>query len=294
MNNDAPIRLVQVSDTHLSPSHGYFAGNFAAFRAAMRAAPPDLIVHSGDLAFNGPAAPEDLRYGAAAMAALGVPWLAIPGNHDIGEAPRFARLEQPLTAARMAAWRQHVGPQWWRRDLGAWRVIGLDSALMASGLPEEAEQQGFLAEALATRQDRPVMVFTHMPPFADDPEDRGFTTSSLPYEARRAFLDACADGGVKVIACGHLHLYRTLRHRGMAIVWAPATAMVSARRGLEMDGHLPRPGYLEWALEGRAARHRLVQPQRMFVIDMTGWTAANGGTTTTLPPMPDPAELLGA
>jgi len=294
MNDNAPIRLVQVSDTHLSPSHGYFAVNFAAFRAAMREAPPDLIVHGGDLAFNGPVAPEDLRYGAAAMAALDVPWLAIPGNHDIGEAPRFSRLEQPLTVARMAAWRQHVGPQWWLCDLGAWRLIGLDTALMASGLPEEVAQQDFLAEELATRGSRPVMVFTHMPPFDDDPADRRFTTSSMPYEARGAFLDACAAGGVKVIACGHLHVYRTLRHRGMDIVWAPATAMVGAKRGLERDGRLPRPGYLEWSLEGQSARHRLVEPQRMFVIDMTGWTDANGGTTTTLPPMPDPAELVTA
>jgi len=293
MNDNAPIRLVQVSDTHLSPSHGYFAVNFAAFRTAMREAPPALIVHGGDLAFNGPVAPEDLRYGAAAMAALGVSWLAIPGNHDIGEAPRFSRLEQPLTAARMTAWRQHVGPQWWMRDLGAWRLVGLDTALMASGLPEEAEQQAFLAAALATRDGRPVMVFIHMPPFDGDPEDRRFTTSAIPFEARGAFLDACAEGGVKVIACGHLHVYRAMRHRGMDIVWAPATAMVGARRGLERDGRLPRPGYLEWMLEGQSARHRLVEPQRMFVIDMTGWTEANGGTTTTLPPMPDPAELAG-
>ena len=54
----------------------------------------------------------------------------------------------------MAAWRLHVGPQWWMHDLGAWRLVGLDTALMGSDLPEEAEQAAFLAEALATRWAR--------------------------------------------------------------------------------------------------------------------------------------------
>lgn len=291
---ETPLRLVQVSDTHLSASHGYFAVNFAAFRAAMLADPPSLILHGGDLSFNGPAAEDDLRYGAACMAALGIPWLAVPGNHDIGEAPGHARLDQPVTPARIAAWRRHVGPQWWRRDLGAWRIIGLDSALMASGLPEEAAQRDFLREALASRDDRHVFVLLHMPPFAGDVEDARFTTACLPHAARAEFLGLCAAGGVRAIACGHLHVYRQMQHRGMPIIWAPATAMVNARRGLEQDGRLPRPGYLEWRLhaDGRA-EHRLVEPERMFVIDMTGWTERNAAsTTTTLPPMPDPAALL--
>jgi 3',5'-cyclic AMP phosphodiesterase CpdA len=280
----AAVRLVHVADTHLSPTHGYFADNWAAFRDCMAVAPPDLLVHGGDLAFNGPVAEADLAHGAAELASLGLRWLAIPGNHDIGEAPPFSRLAQPVTPARMAAWRHLVGPQWWSLDTGAWRLLGLDTALMGSGLPEEAEQADFLAEALAGRQGRPVMVFVHMPPFDSDPEDKGFSTAVIPHVARRRFLDACAAGGVKAIACGHLHVYRRMRHRGMDIVWAPPTAMVDIRRCQQRRHRFPRPGYLEWTLEPGRAVHRLVEPARMFVIDVTGWTAAHGGTTTTLPP----------
>ncbi|WP_165943616.1 metallophosphoesterase family protein [Roseicella aquatilis] len=279
-----PIRLVHVSDTHLSRTHAYFADNWSVFREEMTAAPPDLLVHGGDLSFNGPMAEDDLAHGAAELAALGLPWRAVPGNHDIGEAPAFSRLGQPLTPARMAAWRRHVGPQWWRLDLGAWRLVGLDTALMASGLPEEAEQAKFLAETLDGRGSRPVMLFMHMPPFEDAPEDAAVTTAVVPHPARGAFLKACAAGGVRVIACGHLHEYRRLWHRGMDIVWAPSTAMVDVRRGLARQGCFPRPGYVEWVLDGTEASHRLVEPPRMFAIDMTGWTALNGGTVTTLPP----------
>lgn len=278
------LRLVQVSDTHLSPTHGYFADNWAVFAEAMRADPPDLIVHGGDVAFNGPAAPADLAFGAAALRALGPRVLAIPGNHDIGEAPAFSRLAQPINPARMQAWRDHVGPQWWSEDVAGWRLIGLDTALMGSGLPEEAAQDAFLAEALATRGRQDAMVFIHMPPFDADPADQGFSTSVIPPAPRARFLDACVAGGVKVIACGHLHVYRRLRHRGMDIVWAPPTAMVDVRRVQRQRRRFPRPGYLEWRLEPGRAVHRLVEPPRMFVIDVSGWTATSGGTTTTLPP----------
>lgn len=280
-----PIRLVHVSDTHLSPTHRYFEMNWIAFRDAMAAAPPDLLVHGGDLAFNGPVSPSDLAHGAAAMASLGAPWRAIPGNHDIGEAPAFSRLDQPLNAARMAAWRQHVGPQWWQEDRGAWRLIGLDTALMGSALPEEAEQREFLAQALATRAGRMVMVFVHMPPFDADVKAAGFSTSVMPHAARGDFLESCVAGGVRVIACGHLHVYRRIRHRGMEIVWAPPTAMVDVRRVQRQRRRFPRPGYVEWHLDEKGATHRLVEPPRMAVIDVSGWTATNGGTTTNLPPI---------
>lgn len=286
------MRLIHVSDTHLSASHAYFADNWSVFREEMAAARPGLLIHGGDLSFNGPAAETDLAYAGREIAALGLPWRAVAGNHDVGEAPGFSRLDQELTPARLAAWRRHVGPLWWSLDVEAWRLIGLDTALMGSGLPEEEEQRDFLAEALGRRGRRPVMVFVHMPPFLRDHADAAFTTSAIPHPARTAFLDACAAGGVRVIACGHLHVYRRIRHRGMEIVWAPATAMVDVRRGLRSWRRFPRPGYVEWTLEGTRARHRLVEPERMVVMDFSGWTAGNGGTTTTLPPRPLPAPAM--
>ena len=72
---------------------------------------------------------------------MGLPVLAIPGNHDIGEVPKFARLGQPITPDLIAAWHRQVGAQYWVYDIGAWRLVGLDTALMGSGLPQEAAQK---------------------------------------------------------------------------------------------------------------------------------------------------------
>ena len=283
-----PIRIVHVSDTHLSGTHAYFAMNWAAFRDAMAAAPPDLLVHGGDLAFNAPVMEADLAYAAQELRNLGLPWRAIPGNHDIGEVPDFARLDQPITPDRIAAWHRHVGAQYWTYDIGDWRLIGLDTALMGSHLPEEAAQLDFFRAMLADRAGRPVMVFVHMPPFERDVNDAKATTSYIPHAARGAFLELCLAGGVKVICCGHLHVYRRQLYRGMQIVWAPPTAMVGIRRGMSKWRRFPRPGYVAWTLDGPTATHELIEPPRMFVIDMTGWSSANaGGTVTTLPPWPD-------
>ena len=285
-----PIRIVHVSDTHLSPTHTYFAMNWDGFRAAMAAAPPDLLVHGGDLAFNAPAEAADLAYAAQQLASLGLDWRAIPGNHDIGEAPSFSRLAQPLTPDRIAAWHHHVGPQYWCHDIGAWRLIGVDTSLMGSDLPAEAAQKKFLRDSLASRAGRPVMVFVHMPPFDQDPDDPAWTVATMPHQPRIDFLETCANNGVKVICCGHLHVYRQLRHRGMQIVWAPPTAMVDVARCLAKRRRFPRPGYVEWTLDGKRATHRLIEPERMFVIDITGWTKNNNATATTMPPWPAPPD----
>ncbi len=168
---DRPLRVVQVSDTHLSETHAYFIDNYDVFVDEMQALQPDLIVHTGDISFNGPLRPADLAFAKAQLDRLPAPVLTLAGNHDIGEAPPFSRLDQPIDTARMEAWTTTVGPMWWSHDLGNWRLIGLDSALMASGLAEEAAQLAFLRDQLASRGARQAMVFMHMPPFETDAKD---------------------------------------------------------------------------------------------------------------------------
>jgi len=54
--------IVQVSDTHLSRTHAYFQDNWEVFLDEMAALKPDLVLHSGDVSFNGPDAPDDLAF----------------------------------------------------------------------------------------------------------------------------------------------------------------------------------------------------------------------------------------
>ena len=165
------IRIVQVSDTHVSRKRAYFVDNWDVFVDEMRRHPPDLIVHSGDVSFDGAGDEDDLAFARSEKDRLPVPWLAIPGNHDIGKSPLAVRLQQPVNAERMERWRRHYGPSRWCRDVGAWRLIGIDTALLGSGEAEEHPQNEFLERSLAERSGRPVMLFQHLPPFENDPDD---------------------------------------------------------------------------------------------------------------------------
>jgi 3',5'-cyclic AMP phosphodiesterase CpdA len=278
------VRIVQVSDTHLSRDRGYFNDNFRVFTELMRKAPPDLIINSGDLSLDGAGNESDLAFAKAWHARLPAPWLAIPGNHDVGEAPPFSRLKQPLTPERIARWERIVGPRWWSREIGGWLLVGLDSSLLASGLPDERRQEAFLNEALASRRDNRKLVLIHMPPFEDDPADEAFTTMSVPFPARQAFFDACVRGGVRAIACAHVHVHRALSHRGLQIVWAPTTAFVNIARQIRSSYGFPRAGYIEWTLDGDAISYRLVEPPEMITQDVGRWNDVYG-STITMPPL---------
>lgn len=279
------ITVVQVSDTHLSETHAYFIDNFRVFADEMAELKPDLIVHTGDVSFNGPARPADLDFARQQLDTLGVPVLALAGNHDIGEAPRHSRLQQPINDERIRAWTDAFGPMFWQHDLSHWRLIGLDTALMGSDRHEEQQQLAFLEDSLSTRGSRRAMVFMHMPPFEDEPDDPRPTTSCVPHDVRIDLLDRLQRGGVAVIACGHLHVYRQLTHRGMQIVWAPTTAMVNIEKQFRHWDVWTRPGYLIWRFNGDQVEHELVEPRLMIGLDTSRWTEI-GGTTTNMPARP--------
>ena len=280
-----PIRIVQVSDTHLSRKRAYFHDNWEVFVAAMAESPPDLIVHSGDLSFDGAGDDDDIAFARAEHDRLAAPWVAIPGNHDIGESTIAVRLGQPIDDDRIARWRRHVGPQCWHRDVGEWRLVGIDTALLGSGRAEEAEQAAMLEAALAGRSGRPVLLFMHMPPFVLDAMDAAFTTMAVPHAARGGLLETARAGGVAAIACGHLHVHRQTSWKGIEIVWAPATSFFNIVERQHAGLGIPRPGYVEWTLDGHAFSWRVVEPPLMITHDVGLWNKAHG-STTKMPPRP--------
>lgn len=288
-HDDDILRVVQVSDTHVSAKRAYFLDNWDVFVALMKADPPDLIVHSGDVSFDGASDADDLAFAAAEQARLSEPLLAIPGNHDIGECHAAIRLQQPTNAERRATWFRYFGETHWRRDIGSWRLVGLDTSVMGCGTPEEAAQQLFFEESLATRDGRPVLLFQHMPPYLTDADDTAFTTLAIPHVARNWLLETCLRGGVAAIACGHVHVYRQLEYRGLQIVWAPATSFVNIVERQEASMGVPRTGYVEWILRGTGLDHRLVEPPLMIAHDVGSWNRAHG-STTKMPPRPAPRD----
>ncbi|MGH6620892.1 MAG: metallophosphoesterase family protein [Alphaproteobacteria bacterium] len=279
------LTILQVSDTHLSPSHAYFQDNWDAFVDCVAEEKPDFVFVTGDMCFNGPVNPDDLAYARGQMDRLPVPWRAIPGNHDIGDTPPDAKLKHPMNAGSRAAYRKHFDDEHWVEDLGEWRFVGLNAQLMDSGLPGEAEQMAMLEDALATAGDRSRALIVHKPLFNANAGEKGRAPAALFPAAREKVLALCGRYGVRLVASGHRHCYRSLRHGRTQLVWAPATAFIDTSKSNDGLRLVRRLGYVRYRFEGRKFSHALVEPPRFINHDLRNWMLATG-STTHLPPRP--------
>ena len=241
-------RVAQISDTHLSPTKRHFDANWGPLAAWLTDVSPDLIIHTGDVTVDGADMEEDMRFCAARLAQLPAAVLTVPGNHDVGE-PGHAH--QPVNHERLDRWRRYFGPDWWSRDLEAWRLIGLDSMLFGSGLPEEAEQIDWLHRQAAEAEGRRLAVFTHRPLMlerADEP-DTGYW--SVKPEPRSALLGIFDRYDVALVATGHLHRSHDALVGGRRYVWGGAAAFaVGPSLSPPMPGEA-RLGAVIYTFDGR-------------------------------------------
>ena len=246
---------------------------------------PDLVLHSGDLSFNAPDAPEDLDFAKSQMDRLRCEWLGAAGQSR----HRGARRTPPPGAicerrAARAIGARCFGADRFCRDLGEWRLIGINSELLGSGLPEENAQDAFLEQTLASAGARPIGLFLHKPLFVADPAQSDLRGSCLLPEPRARLLQYLADARVQFVASGHLHGYHRSRLSEIEIVWCPTTAFVDP--GMTWPVEVSnRVGYLQWRFEGEDFEHRFVEPPLFANIDLTNWTRTTD-TTINLPARP--------
>jgi 3',5'-cyclic AMP phosphodiesterase CpdA len=216
------LRVVQVSDTHLSPRAPYSDFHWDAVLAHVEATGPDLVVHTGDISAHGSEGEDDLVHARRRLDELTVPWLAIPGNHDIGD---IAPTTSPVDDTRRRRYAETFGATRWATDDDGWRLVGVDAQTMLSDLAEAADEWAWLEDALAT--DRPTAVFLHRPlrPFRGDTVDEPRRYVMPP--GRERLTGLLAASSVRLVGTGHVHQWWSGHLDGIAHVWAPsAWAMV--------------------------------------------------------------------
>jgi len=232
------MKIIQISDTHLSLVADHFIGNWPPLAAWIEAEKPDLVIHTGDLTMDGADRVEDLRYAAALLQGLTAPVRAVPGNHDVGDA-RDAK--QPVDAARLAQWRAEIGDDRWFVDLGRWRLIGLDALLIGSGTEEEDEQAAWLDAAMDGIGGRQLAWFMHKPLFLEAPGDTEPGYWAVKPAQRQAWLDRLRRHNVALVGTGHLHKAHQAAVEGTSYVWAPSSAFLC---GPQIQPDMPGDKYL--------------------------------------------------
>jgi 3',5'-cyclic AMP phosphodiesterase CpdA len=250
------MRIIQISDTHLSRAKPHFGGNWAPLAAWIAQQRPDLVIHTGDVTVDGAEAEDDLRHAAELMRDLGVPFRAVPGNHDVGDSghPR-----QPVTDQRLARWRAYFGPDRWVEDVEGFRLVGLDAMLFGSGHAEEAAQIAWLGAVMREARAQPVAWFLHRPLFLDSPDEGDTGYWSVKPATRAALHELMRRHSVALVASGHLHKAHQAVGGGVQYVWCPSSAfLVGPAIQPPMPGE-KRLGAVRYQIEGKSIDAEIVE-----------------------------------
>jgi 3',5'-cyclic AMP phosphodiesterase CpdA len=235
------FRLTQISDTHLARRLPTLTDNFHRVSEYIDARRPDLVLNSGDIAFDGPSGPDDLVFAKSLHDALPVPCRYLPGNHDIGDNPTALgpAPSPPVTEANRQAYLGVFGEDRWCFEAAGWCLVGLDTLVMNSGLAIEAEQFDWLASQLATAKGRPVALFLHKPLYLNLPDDPELPETSIryvPQPARSRLLQLLRSVDLRLVASGHVHQRRDFTFARTRHIWAPSAGFVISDQRQEVIG----------------------------------------------------------
>lgn len=232
------MKIVILADPHIGSQNDVFVENW---RAAVRTVNADnsvgLVIVLGDLTLDGANLETDLAFGAAQIKTITAPVLVLPGNHDVGDIARDST--QPANEARLAAWGAHFGAGHWLSDaVDGWRLIGLNSQIIGSGLSAEVQQWSALEIMLKERGQRKTVLFTHMPLFLEDWHEGDRPAWALKTQDRLRLQRLIVDHDVFAVVSGHMHRTLHLRKKNEpALIWTPASSF------LARDGSMPsQPG----------------------------------------------------
>lgn len=251
------LRIVQVSDLHLSHSLQHHQENWEIVLEWLDAERPDLVIVSGDLA-DEPDEPGVFSLARQQMERIPVPWRAIPGNHDIGDCLSAPDEREHVTPERRGRWLDALGPDRWHLPMAPWSFIGLDAQTLYAGDGSEA-QWDWLGRTLAEIPEAtPIALFLHMGLFLDHPSETAATVHALHPDARRRLLALFEGRPLRLVASGHKHQYRAFGLDGIVHVWAPSVACVNKAPDVYSWG-LRLVGFIDYRLRPDGTlRHRLV------------------------------------
>jgi 3',5'-cyclic AMP phosphodiesterase CpdA len=266
------FRLTQISDTHLGRRYPPLTGNFHRVSEHIDATRPDLVVNTGDVAFDGPSSRDDLEFAKSLHAALPVDCIYLPGNHDIGDNPTAVGTppSQPATEEHREAFLSAIGEDRWCFEAAGWWLIGLNSLIMNTGLASEAEQLDWLGTQLARASGKPVALFLHKPLFLNTPEDPEREATAIrfvPQPERARLVDMFGAVDLRLVASGHVHQRRDFTYRHVRHVWAPSAGFVISDARQEKIG-IKETGLVEYRFAPDSFEVRYVRAKGQADIDL--------------------------
>lgn len=205
------MKLIQITDLHVASEEEFTHGvdvrqNFLDIISAAKSFSPDLIVLTGDLAFD-TANEQVYRWMKSHLDALGIPYTVIGGNHDTSTVlAKVFDIEHLLTGEDLFYKFQFSGRTFLMMETSRGSV--------------SAVQQAWLAEELA-QMDAPAIVFMHHPPLKG-----GVPYMDVNYPLRNMDeVQAVLHGHPHPIYvfCGHYHVEKMLCAKNLTVHITPTT-----------------------------------------------------------------------
>ena len=172
----------------------------AAVRDRLQSLPADLILHTGDVAYEtGTLDQFEQRFFRVYQRMLeSVPIFPIAGNHEhysTGAGPFLEVFDLPENGSEFG--REY----WYSFDFGDVHFVGLDTEQLG------AEQEAWLDRDLSQSHRRWTVVYFHRPPFS-----AGYHGNAADVE--QAFVPILQSHGVPIVFAGHEHSYERTRPIG--------------------------------------------------------------------------------
>ncbi len=238
MEDDLKFTVAILTDTHLRAPGGdqsspYAVNDRANGRAryaveVVRANTRALTIHLGDIVHPlpelpafGPACEEAHRIFAPLKPEIHF----VPGNHDIGDKPGLASPAGPVTEGNRKAYETTFGPSWSSVDHDGATFIIINSSLVNTGGPAEQEQKGWLEQTLKKASGRRVFLFSHYPPFINEP-DEAEHYDNYAEPGRTWLLELAAEHRIEAIFSGHVHQFFFNRYRGVKLYCLPPISFI--------------------------------------------------------------------
>ena len=232
-------------------------------------------MNTGDIALDGAGQEDDIAFARQCHEAFDLPVRAVPGNHDVGDNPWGAGIEQPITDERRSRYHRFFGDDFWLVDAGPWVLVGVNAQLFGSGLVGEHDQWKFLQTVPARAAGRALALFVHKPLFDRDPDEDQVNQRYVLPEHRHRLLGILGRGRLRLVASGHVHQHRRHRVDEVEHCWAPSTAYVLPERRQPTVG-VKRVGYVEYALHPAGVDVTVAEPPELAQHDLDDFPLAYG------------------
>ncbi len=238
-------RIALVSDAHVSTGKQGTWKVFHRTRARLRtviedvnAHDVDAVVFAGDLTEDGSVA--DFDTVRSLLSDLDVPFVAVPGNHDVPKS--FDGHETPTLSSFESDFAPDGIP--FHRRMGGVDIIGLNSASTPTGTLSDChdgcisdDQLAWLEETLPNT-DSPIVVSHHNLPGLAEKTDAHSWRSSFPMRNATELAELFSRYDVPLHISGHLHVPATAETMGVRELLAPSLcSFPQAYLLLDIDQH---------------------------------------------------------